>query len=126
MKTSNIYNDIAEKGFVVFSNQKSKQLDYYPGVCNSYPGVSIKELKIYDLITIKVFITDERGDLPQLIDDYIDLTIKSISDGKVTAEALTVLPEDFHFKTDSSVEILEEEILYRVPVGNSLKDRTVD
>ncbi len=126
MRTPDIFNDIKENGYIVFSIQKSKLSNYYPGVANSYPGVSIKELRLYDLITIKVFITDERGDLPQLIDDYIDLTIKSICDGKVIAEVLTVLPEDFYFKTGSSVEILEDQILYHVPVGNSLKDRTVN
>ena len=121
MKTLNIYNGIEERGYVVFSIEKSKLSNYYPAVANSYPGVSIKELRIYDLITIEVFITDGNGDLPQLIDDYIDLTIKSICDGKVIAEVLTVLPEDFHFKTGSAVEILEEEILYHIPVGNYLK-----
>jgi len=126
MKTPNIHTDIEEKRYVVFSIQQSKQLNYYPGVFNSYPGVSLKELKIYDLITIKVYITDGNSDLPQIIDDYINLTINSISDGKVIAQVLTKLPEDFHFKTGSSVEILEEEILYHVPVGDSLKNRTVN
>ena len=126
MTTPSIYNDIKEKGYVVFSIQKSKLPNYYPGVFNSYPGVSIKELKIYDLITIKVYITDESSDLPQLIDDYIDLTIKSINDGRVIAQVLTRLPKDFHFKTGSAIEILEEEILYYIPVGNSFKDRSVN
>ena len=90
------------------------------------PGVSQKKLKIYDLITIKVFITDGIGDHPQIIDDFIDLTIKSIGDGKVIAEVLTELPEDFHFKIGSSVEIPEEELLYHIPVGNSLKDRILN
>jgi hypothetical protein len=62
MSPPNIYSDIGEKGYIVFSIQKSKLSNYYPGVANSYPGVSIKELRIYDLITIKVFITDGNGD----------------------------------------------------------------
>jgi hypothetical protein len=83
VKTPNIYNDIEENGYVIFSIKKSKLDDYYPGTSNNFPGVSMKELKIYDLITIKVFITDGAGDLPRIIDDFIDLTIKSIGDGKV-------------------------------------------
>ncbi len=126
MKTPNIYNDIKEKGYIIFSIQKSKLPNYYPGSFGSYPGVRIKELKIYDLITIKVFITTASSNFPNLIDDYIDLTINSIGDGRVKAQVLTLLPEDFHFKTGSSVEILEEEILYHVPVGNNLKDRTAN
>lgn len=74
----------------------------------------------------KVFITDGNSDLPQLIDDSIDLTIQSIGAGKVIAEVLTVLPEDFYFKTGYSVEILEEEILFCVPVGNYLRNRTLN
>lgn len=78
------------------------------------------------MITIKVFITNGIGDLPRIIDDFIDLTIKSIGDGKVIAKVLIDLPEDFYFKTGSSVEILEEEILYHIPVGNELKDRVAN
>ena len=74
MKTPNIYNDIEGSGYVVFS-LKNADLNYYPGASNNFPGVSLKELKIHDLITIKVFITDGIGDLPRIIDDFIDLTI---------------------------------------------------
>jgi hypothetical protein len=83
-------------------------------------------MEIYDLITIKVLFTDGGGGLPQLIDDFIDLTIKSIGDGKVIAEVLTPLPKNFHFLTGSSVEIQEEQILYHIPVGSSLKDRVLN
>ncbi len=126
MKTPNIYSDIEENGYVVFSIKKSTLPNYYPGTSNDFPGIPLKEPKVYDLITIKVFISDGTGDLPRTVDDFIDLTIKSIVDGKVTAEVLTVLPEDFYFKTGSSMEILEEEILYHIPVGSSLKDRVLN
>ena len=102
MSTPDIFNDIEEKGYIIFSIEKSKLSNYYPGSFGSYPGVRIKELKIYDLITIKIFITNASSDFPNLIDDYIDLTINSIQDGRVIAQVLTLLPENF-----------QEEILHR-------------
>lgn len=105
---------------------KLKTTQLLPWCIQYFSGCFSKRTENLRLITIKVFITDGAGDLPKLIDDYIDLTIKSISDGKIITEMLTVLPEDFHFKTGSSVEFLQEEILYHVPVGNYFIDRTVN
>jgi hypothetical protein len=108
----NIFSDIEDKGYVIFSLKKASLPNYYPGFHN-YPGVNIHELKIYDLITIKVFFADGDGDdLPRIIDAHIDLTIESIEGDKVIADILTDLPEDFPLSTGDSIELLEEEILF--------------
>ena len=108
----NIFSDIKEKGYVIFSPNKANLPNYYPGF-NNYPGVNIHELKVYDLITIKVFVVDGDGnDLPQIVDGYIDLTIESIEGGKVIVDILTDLPEHFPLSTGDSLELLEEEILF--------------
>jgi hypothetical protein len=115
LRMPNIFSDIREKGYVIFSLNKANLPNYYPSVFNEYPGVNIHELKIYDLITIKVFMADGDGnDLPQIIDGYIDLTIESIEGDKVIADILTVLPEDFPLSTGDFIELLEEEILFCV------------
>jgi hypothetical protein len=65
LRMPNIFSDIREKGYVIFSLNKANLPNYYPSVFNEYPGVNIHELKIYDLITIKVFMADGDGnDLP--------------------------------------------------------------
>ena len=127
MKTPNIFDDIKEKGYVVFSNKKKDLPNYYTTVFNDYPGVSLKNLNTHDLFTIKVYVTHGKWfSIPRIIDGYIDLTVESISEDGVVGKIITELPEDFPFKTGSSMEVLEEEILYYVPVGNYLKDRNLN
>ncbi len=126
MKPPSIFIDIEKYGYVIFSNKKAKLLqNYYPTVSNKYPIVSIEKLKIYDLVTIKVFVTRGGGtDIPTIVDDYVDLTVESVDIGAdvIVAKVISPLPEDFVFKTGASIELREEEILYSVPVGNYLKD----
>lgn len=127
MKTPNIFDDIKEKGYVVFSNKKKDLPNYYTTLFNNYPGVSIKILNTHDLFTIKVYVAHGVSlSLPRIIDDYIDLTVESITDVGVVGKIITELPEDFPLKTGSSTEVLEEEILYYVPVGNYLKERNLN
>jgi hypothetical protein len=127
MKTPNIFDDIKEKSYVVFSNKKKDLPNYYTTILNDYPGVSIKNLQTHDLFTIKVYVTHGVSlSLPNIVDGYIDLTVESITDVGVVGKIITELPEDFPLKTGSSMEVLEEEILYYVPVGNYLKDRNLN
>lgn len=124
---SNIFTDIEDKGYLIFSIKKANLPNYYPGVFSNYQDVNIHELNIYDLITIKVFVAVGDGnDLPQIIDRYIDLTIESIEGDKVTADILTDLPEDFPLSTGDSIELLEEEILLCVKYEGHLKGNIVN
>jgi hypothetical protein len=119
----NILSDIREKGFVIFSLNKANLQNYYPGVFNKYPGVSVNALNIYDLITIKIFVLDKTD---CIVDDHIDLTIESIERDKVIADILTVLPEDFPLSTGSFMELLEEEILFCIKYEGPLKGSTMN
>ncbi len=123
----NIFSDIREKGYVIFNLKNSDELNYYPGAFNNYPGVSINTLNIYDIISIKVFVAEEEGnDLPRITDGHIDLTIESIEGDKVVADILTDLPEDFPLSTGDSIELLEEEIIFCVPVDGYLEGTAVN
>ena len=44
---------------------------------------------------------------------YMDLEVEHIEDDKVLAVILTELPEQFPLEKDDSIEVFEEEILYR-------------
>lgn len=44
---------------------------------------------------------------------YMDLEVEEIFHDKVTAVILTELPEQFPLETGDSIEVFEEEILYR-------------
>ena len=123
----NIFSDIRKKGYVVFNLKNSDKNNYYPGTFNKYPGIGINTLNIYDIITIKVFVAEEEGDdLPRITDAHIDLTVESIEGDKVVADILTNLPENFPLSTGDSMELLEEEILFCVPVNGYLKGTAVN
>ena len=125
MKTPNIFDDIKEKGYVVFNIRCNLQ-NYYPSVFNKYPGVNITDLKIYDLITIKIFMLDDKDGDARIIEEFIDLTIESIEGDKIIADILKDLPEDFPLSTGDWMEILEEEIVYFIPIEGYLKGMTVN
>ena len=123
----NIFDDIKEKGYVIFRLNKSNLPNYYPGTFNKYPGVSLNALNIYDLITIKIFVLDETGNNARIVDGYIDLTVESIENDKIIADILTILPEaNFPLSTGDWLELLEEEIFFCIPVEGYLKDRVIN
>ncbi len=70
---------------------------------------------------------DETGNNARIVDGYIDLTVESIEDDKVIADILTILPEEnFPLSTGDWLELLEEEILFHIPVEGYLKDRVIN
>jgi len=50
---------------------------------------------------------------------YIDLEVEDIIDGGVTAVIITELPKEFSLGTADSLDVFEEEILYRNKVVNN-------
>ena len=44
MRTPNIFTNIEEKGFLIFSIEKEKIHNYYPTILKTYPGISLEEL----------------------------------------------------------------------------------
>ncbi len=106
-------NDIKEDGYHVFSRKNAKIPGYYPKELPDYPGVSLKDLKIDDVITIRVFFGIGSGKNMRIDGGYIDLEIEHIDEDSVMAIILTVLPESFPLGAGHSIEVYEEEILYR-------------
>jgi len=106
-------NDIKEDGYHVFSLKNVKIPNYYPPEIPKYPGVNIKDLKVDDVITIRVFFGIGTGKNMRIDGGMIDLKIELIEDEGVMAEILTILPESFPLGAGHSIEVNEEEILYK-------------
>ena len=111
--SSPFFDELVEDGYHVFSLKNAKIADYYPNKFPDYPGVSIKDLKVGDQITIRVFFRVGSGEEIQADGGYLDLEVEFIEDNSVTAVIITQLPEEFALETGSSIEIFEEEILYK-------------
>ena len=107
------FEDIVEEGYHVFSLKNGKVPDYYPNEFPDYPGVGLKDLKIGDTITIRVFFRIGDGEDIRADGGYIDLEVEHIDDDKVLVVILTELPDEFPLGSGGSLEIFEEEILYR-------------
>jgi len=66
-----------------------------------------------DKITVRVFFRVGTGEDIRADGGYIDLEVEHIEDDSVSAVVLTQLPKEFSLAKGYSIEIYEEEILYR-------------
>ena len=108
---SPFFQDIVEEGYHIFSLKNAETPDYYPNEFPDYPGVLLKNLKVGDTITVRVFFRIGSGENVRVDGGYLDLEVEHIEDGKVVAVILTQLPEEFPLETGGSIEIFEQEIL---------------
>jgi len=108
------FKDIKEEGYHIFSLKNAKKPDYYPNEFPDYPGVKLSDLKPDDLITIRVFFRVGSGGKDIRVDGgYLDLEVELVEDESVLAVILTELPNDFPLETGETIEVFEEEILYK-------------
>jgi len=107
------FQDILEDGYHVFSLNKAKIPGFYLSNFPEYPGVSLNDLKIGDIITIRVFFRVGKGEDVRADGGYIDLEVEFIEEDKVLANITTLLPKKFPLETGGSIEVFENEILYK-------------
>ena len=107
------FKEVMEEGYHIYSLKNAKIQGYYPNKFQDYPGVNLKELKIDDVITVRVFFAVGSSDNIRVDGGYLDLEIEKIDDDRVLAVILTELPDDYPLGTGDSVEVYEEEILYK-------------
>jgi hypothetical protein len=111
------FKDVREDGYHVLDLNNLKVPNYYPKELPDYPGVSLKDLEIDDVITIRVFFKIGKGKAFRVDGGLIDLIVEFIEEAKVLAVITTELPNDFSLKTGDSIEVYEEEILYKTDVS---------
>ena len=116
LKQSNspFFKDIIDEGYHIFSLKNAKIPNYYPNEFPDGPGVSLKDLKVGDVITVRAFFRVGSGKDIQADGGYLDLELQDVFHDGVSAVILTQLPEEFPLETGGSVEIIEEEILSKV------------
>ena len=110
---SPFFKDIVEEGYHIFSLKNAKKPDFYPNEFPDYPGVNIKDLKVGDKITVRVFFRVGTGEEFRVDGGYIDLEVEDIFFDGVNAVILTELPKEFSLGTGDSIDVFEEEILYK-------------
>lgn len=110
------FEDIKEDGYHILDLNNLKVPNYYPKELPNYPGVNIKNLEIDDVITIRVFFKVGKGKKFRVDGGLIDLQVEFIEEDKVFAVITTQLPKEFSLGTGDSIEVYEEEILYKFPI----------
>ena len=110
---SPFYDDIITEGYHIFSLKNAKIPNYYPDEFLDNRVISIKDLRVGDTITVRVFFRVDDGEDINADGGYMDLEVEEILHDKVTAVILTELPEEYPLEKDDSIDVFEEEILYR-------------
>jgi hypothetical protein len=108
------YSDITEDGYHIFSLNKAKIPGFYPNQFPDYPGVKLNQLRVGDDITIRAFFPIGNEEPIQVDGGYIDLEIECVEPDLVLAVIQTQLPEEFALSTGDTIEIREDEILYKI------------
>ncbi len=110
------FDDITEDGYHVFSLKNAEIPNFYPNEFPDYPGVSLQNLKVDDDITIRVFFRIGSGEDIRIDGGYLDLEVEHIESDKVVAVIRTELPKEFSLGTGDSLEVFQDEILYKSEV----------
>lgn len=107
------FKDIKEDGYHIYSLDNAKIPNFYPPELPDYSGVSLSDLNENDTITIRVFFGIGKGKKMRVDGGHVDLKVEFIDEDKVLAVILTELPEEFPLGTGDSIDVYEEEILYK-------------
>lgn len=107
------FREIVQKGYHVFSMENAKLPEYYPTAFPAYPGVDLRQLRVGDVITIRVFFRIAADGLVRPDGGYVDLEVEDIEGETVFGTILTRLPRDFPLQTGDSLELYPDEILYK-------------
>lgn len=106
-------SDIREDGYHVYSLKNAKTPNYYPKEIPDYPGAALKDLKEDDIITIRVFFGIGKGKNMRIDGGHVDLKVELVEKDTIMAAIITDLPVEFALSTGESIELFEEEILYK-------------
>jgi hypothetical protein len=106
-------SDIREDGYHIYNIANAKKPDFYPSELPEYPGVALKDLREDDIITIRVFFGMGSGKNMRVDGGYVDLKVEFVDENKVLAVITTKLPNEFALNKGESIEIFQEEILYK-------------
>ena len=105
--------DIKEDGYHVYNLKNAKIPGYYPSELPDHPGVVIKTLKEDDIVTIRLFFGIGMGKNMRVDGGYIDLRVEFVDKDSVMGTIITELPGEFALSTGETIEVFEEEILYK-------------
>ena len=107
------FREILEHGYHVFSLEHAKLPDYYPNSFPDYPGVDLQNLRVGEVITIRVFFRIGGGHNVSTDGGYLDLEVELVDGETIFGVILTHLPKELPLQAGDSLELYPDEILYK-------------
>jgi hypothetical protein len=107
------FSDIKEDGYHIYCLKNANKPNFYPPEIPDYPGVNFRDLKEDDTITIRVFFGIGSGKKMRVDGGYVDLKIEVVEKDSAMGSIITELPKEFALSKGESIEVFEEEILYK-------------
>jgi hypothetical protein len=92
------FADIRKDGYHILSLENQKIPGYYPKELPRYPGVSLKDLEIGDVITIRAFVKVGKGENFRVDGGLIDLKVEFIESRQGTGVDHDPAAEGFSFR----------------------------
>ncbi len=111
---SPFFKDMVEDEFHIFSLKNTKKPDFYPKELPEYPGVKIKDLKKDDRVAIRIFFLSGTDDNLQTESELVEMEVVVVEDDDVVVEVMTELPDEAPLEKYDSLELYEEDILYKI------------
>ena len=107
------FSEIREDGYHIYSLKNAKKPNLYPPEFPDNPGVTLSDLKEDDIITIIVFFGIGSGKKMRVDGGYVDLEIEVVEKDSAMGSIITELPKEFALSKGESIQVFEEEILYK-------------
>jgi hypothetical protein len=107
------FKDIIEDGYHVFNLENARVPGYYPHKFPMYPGVTLNDLYVGDVITIRAFFRIGAEKNIRADGEYLDLEVVHIEGDSVDGLILTKLPRGYSLQAGSEIEVFQDEILYK-------------
>jgi hypothetical protein len=105
------YAEIRQEGYHIYNLENAETPNYYPDELQDYPGVSMRELREGDIITIRVYFGVGSGNEMQVDSGYVDLRVEHVDLDRVMAVIVSELPDEYALSLGDSIDVFEEEIL---------------
>ncbi len=110
----NIFSDIIEDGYHIFSRKNAKKPEFYQNEFPDYPGVKIKDIKQDDRVAIRILFLSGVDEYPQTESELVEMEVVFVDDDSIVAEVMTELPDEAPLERYDSLELYEEDILYKI------------
>lgn len=110
---SALFREIMAEGYHVYNRGKAQVPGFYPQEFPAYPRVKLSTLGVGDRIGVRVFFRIGLGRELRADGGCLEVEVVVVSEGRLFGRVISPLPSMLVWETGRTVEIGEEEILFK-------------